>query len=577
MSNDSGIGGIGTAAIIGCGRGGKPADGKVGWGIAHAHATAYRQAFPEVALYAVDPSAENLADFARKHGIASERCFASTEALYAAVKPDAVSVCTWPILHARQTIEAMRKGVRAVVVEKPVAMDGFELQEIRDVARHTKVRVAVAHQRRYEPWYVEAKRLVAQGVLGDRVVFEGRVGDDWDILSWSVHWFDMANFILGGTPTSVLAGVEHRGERRYGHAVERASVILAEYGPGRQGVFITGPAALPFFGVTLRGEKGMMHVDRTIKLWTTEGYREIVPEKMDFARAYVELLRDLWASVTSGQRSRCDIEECGAATAMAFAAHESARTMRRVALPLETWYAPLEVEQHPASPRAASAAGQGKWRVAVLADGHHVWEGVRMEGRAGLQDALTGLGHEVTTIEAKGWEPADGALDGYEVLVIYHTQRQSSPTVRAVVGRWIESDRPVVVSHCGIGAYADWPEYRRWIGRYWVWGGESLPPSGHPHVPCRVRVDDPERFDVPWREAWLPTDEVYYGLGEAAKVRPLATAITDGFEQTYAWQTVDRPNIVTFLPGHRADMFRLPVIREGLSASLRLACGHGGV
>ncbi|MEX0776341.1 MAG: Gfo/Idh/MocA family oxidoreductase [Phycisphaeraceae bacterium] len=565
-----------TAAVIGCGRvPAKPVPGhKVGWSIGYAHGQGYREAFPQVELYAVDPSADNLAAFGEKHGIPASRRFASAEALYAAVTPEAVSICTWPGLHIPLARQAVERGVKAIAVEKPLGVNGAEIHEFMDLSQRKGARVAVAHQRRYEPAFVKAREMIQQGMLGERLVVEARVGGDWDILSWTVHWFDMANFLFDATPQWVLAGIDHQGERRYGHAVENASVIVAQYPGSRQAMFITGPEALPQGGVTVRGERGLLEIADSLKLWTTEGYREVAAGEARFASAFAAMLYDLWQSVgasgASGEAamSRCDIRRCAVATQMAYAAHESARTQRRVALPLHTWFAPLEVMQHPVRPERTSP-----WRIALLADVHCDWPGMHMSGRDGLHDALVALGHEVTLLDATA-ELEPDALARTDLLVIYHTQRATAASHRAVLTPWFAASRPVVISHCGIGAYADWPEYRRWIGRYWVWGDEAcadLPASGHPHVPCTLRVDDPQRFALSWREAWLPTDEFYQTLGAASDVRTLVTASTDGHEQAYAWQVVEHPHVVVWLPGHRADMFALAAVRDGLAASLALA------
>ncbi len=554
-----------TAAVIGCGRPGSPQGGKVGWGIAYAHAEGYRDAFPDVTLHAVDPNADNLAAFGLAHGIPASRLFASTEALYDTIVPDAVSICTWPPLHVPQAIDAARRGVKAIAVEKPLGVDGYQIHELIGVTRATGARVAVAHQRRYEPWFVKARELIQQAVIGDRLVIEARVGDDWDMLSWTVHWFDMANFLFDAQPQWILAGLDHQNQHRYGHAVEQASIVLAHYDEHRQAMFITGPPALPHAGVTVRGDRGMLVIEPHLKLWTTDGYRQVTCDAMPFAHTFAALLSDLWQS-SPDRPCRCDLLQCAPATLMAFAAHESARTQRRVAWPLQTWFAPLEVMQHPPVYGEVTPL-----RIALLADGHQQWPRVSMSGREGLRDALESLGHHVTVLDAAA-DLADNALDEADALVLYHTQQQARASHRAVVGPWFESGRPVVVSHCGIGAYADWPQFRRWIGRYWVWSGEASPPSRHPHVPCTIRVDDAQRFPVPWREAWLPTDEMYQGLGEASLVRVLATAVSpDGQEQAYAWQVIEHPHVVGWLPGHRRDMFALEATRDGLAAALQLA------
>src|SRR6202020_1579740 len=100
-----------------------------------------------------------------------------------------------------------------------------------ETCRKAGVKLAVGHQRRLDPVFQLAKTLLHAGVIGEKWVLEGRVPDGWDILSWTTHWFDMANFFFESAPLRVLAGMDHRGNRRYQHAVEESSVVFAEY-PG---------------------------------------------------------------------------------------------------------------------------------------------------------------------------------------------------------------------------------------------------------------------------------------------------------------------------------------------------------
>ncbi len=553
-----------TAVVIGCG---KVVEGKEGWAIGHAHAEAYRKAFPDVALYGVDISEENLAAFGRKFGLDESRLFRSTEALYAALTPDAVSICTWPTLHHAQVTEAAKAGVKAITCEKPMALDGSEIDEMIDACARAKARLAIAHQRRYNAAFTKAKQLLAAGVIGDKLVIHARVGDGWDILSWTVHWFDMAAFLLGDEPASVLAGIDHTGSRRYGHAVEDASVIFVEFTRGHQGVFITGPADLPHgTGIHVTGERGVLRIAGDGVHVINHDGAQFHEAKDTFGDGYVGLFRDLWQGVLDPSHDiLCGAEHSASATRLAYAAHESARTMRRIELPpRDLGYAPLEIAQHP--PRRDTALG----RVVLLADNHHADPQTNEGGREGLRDALLALGAEtVHVVPAEQREPIAADLDGADLLVIYHTQSKSSDATRALLRGWIEAGKPTVVAHCGIGAYPDWPLYRQWIGRYWVWGGEDLPVSTHPHVPCDLRVVEGSGFDPGYDTAWLPRDEVYMNLGVCAAVRELVTGQTVHGEAFIAWQAEGVRNVAVWGPGHRREVWSLPAMRSGLAATIR--------
>lgn len=553
-----------TAAVIGCG---KVRGGKEGWAIGHAHGEGYRSGVPDVQLYAVDPDPANRSAFGEKFNVPDERLFASTEALYAAVAPDMVSICTWPKLHRPQVIEAAEAGVKAIVCEKPLACDGSEIDDMLSAVQSAGARLFVAHQRRYNAVFEAARKALAEGVLGAPVVVEARVGDGWDMLSWTVHWFDMAAYVLDDQPVTVIAGIDQRGNQRYQHAVEDASVVFATYGKGHQGIFITGPDAP--FGTTLmfRGSDGEMRLTPAgLRITTAQGVQERAVPKHDLSD-FARLLADV-AEAAASQRPqplRCETPAGALGTRMALAAQEASRTRRAVDMKtFRTGFAPLDVLQHTPTLRRLVQ------RAILLGDPHHRDPVTGLSGREGLAEAL---GHavaetvEVVPIDERELTEAD--LQACDLLVIYHTCRNSSPSARRIIGRYVEAGRPLLVSHCGIGAYADWPEYRQWVGRHWVWDGEEQPPSGHPHQACRLIAQS--TLDVPWSEAWLPRDEVYIRLAEAGEIEVAATMQAEGIDEPAIWRSAVRPNVAASLPGHRYDIWQLGPMRDQLRAAVMLA------
>jgi predicted dehydrogenase len=543
---------------LGCG---KRSNSKEGWAIGHAHAEGWLKADPKIRLCGVDISPENLAAFGERFKLPREQLFASTDALYEALKPDYVSVCTWPALHMPMTVEAAERGVRGVVCEKPMALDIDEMRQMRDACAKRGTRLAIAHQRCYEPMYRLARKLIQSGAVGERLVLEARVGDDWDILSWSVHWFDMARFLFDAKPVRVLAGGDVTGARRYQHAVENWSNIYVEYSGGQQATFITGPSHQ--YGLWVRGSRGMIEISDRIRLWNEQGYSEPAVEATNFAGGFAALMSEM---LTDGPML-CGVENTYSATELAYAAHESIRTRRTVSLPSTTLFAPLEILAHPSE-------GPAIGNVVVVADKHHCDPESNQSGREGLVTALQALKPKSVSLvdsDERSLEPAD--LNSADLLVLYHTRRQSTPGARQAIERWVKAGKPMAVVHCGIGAYSDWPEFRKWIGNYWVWGDEAGPvKSGHPHEPCTIKVLDP-KWNIPWTRAWLPKDEVYINLGQAADVRMLAIARRGEQTSPAAWQSIQYPNIVVWIPGHRADIWELDMMRDGLLATIRLASG----
>jgi predicted dehydrogenase len=551
-----------TAAVIGCG---KKREGKEGFAIGHQHGKGYANGAADAKLYAVDPDPENLRGFAEQFDVPEAQCFKSTEALYAELVPDVVSVCTWPELHRPQVIEAAQAGAKGIVCEKPMALDAAECEEMERVCRKQGTRLAVAHQRAYDGAFVRLKELLQQGVLGEGLCAEFRVGDDWDLLSWGVHWLDLANWLFDAVPETVLAGIDHNGTRRYRHAVEDGSVVLSEYPNGNQALVLAGPGLPDGRMVHVRGPDGMIAVEKDqVAVFGRDGFTAHAPAPVEHG-GFAGLMAEMFSAIEEGAPLRLDVSRTGYATRMAWAAQESARTQRRVPVPPDVQFAPLEVLQQ--SPEPDVSLG----RVVLHGDDHHRDPETGEGGREGLAEAVRALGAEALTVipaEARALTPQD--LEGADLLLLYHTRRAAPEETRQAITDWVEAGKPLGVMHCGIGAYSEWETFRDWLGRHWVWGDEpGLERSGHPHEPCPMEVLAPATFRPGWKRAWLPRDEVYVKLHERRAVEELATGHIERGAQPIAWRSLARPNVGVWAPGHRKDMWRVPAMRDGFLATVR--------
>ncbi len=539
------------AAVIGCGR---YVDGKEGWAIGHSHADSYQKADSNLRLIGVDVNRENLEAFGKRFNVAPGDLFESTAAMYAAVKPDYVSVCTWPGLHAPQVIEAAKAGVKGIVCEKPVALCGSEIDAMLGACNERGTKIAIAHQRCYDANFRLAKKLLHEGAIGDSWVLEARVGDGWDILSWSVHWFDLTEWLFDAPALSVMAGIDHSGARRYNHAVENASVIFAEYPENRQAIFLTGPnnpheSLAPVF---IRGSEGMMALTGHIEVWNRkDGHRFYQPEEA--TGGFEALITELFSAVENETPITCDAARSANATRMAYAAHESARLRRRIEAPFTTGYAPLEILQHPARP----ALPEGK--IVLLAD-EHFGSG----GREGIIEAVRDTtGRDPHVADAtKGVTEADLADAG--VLLIYHTHAEADEVTKSVLTKWITSGKPTVFLHCAVGAYKDWAEFHEWAGKIWVWGE-----SDHPYEACELVATNPS-FNA-WATAWLPIDEVFIKLGDRGDVEVTAEVKISSGSYPAAWVSKRWPNITAWIPGHRREIWSIPAMREAMIRQIQLA------
>jgi predicted dehydrogenase len=139
---------------------------------AGAIAQAYVQALkviPSARVAAVvDPRVDAAKAVAEGLGCRAE---ASLEDALRAVEPDAAIVCTPPASHPELAIQLLDRGVH-VLCEKPLACDLQSARRMLGAAKARRVLLTMGSKFRYVDDVIEAKSLLASGLLGDIVLFE---------------------------------------------------------------------------------------------------------------------------------------------------------------------------------------------------------------------------------------------------------------------------------------------------------------------------------------------------------------------------------------------------------------------
>ena len=180
----------------------------------HARAARYCGAGLEAV---VNHRPETMAAFADDFGI--RRQYANVEAMLADGGVDALVVATPNYLHAPQAIAALNAGVH-VMVEKPMAMNTLEAEQMCAAANRYGAILMVAHCWRFDPEVLWLKQQSAQ--LGKIIRTKGiGVHARWGPAGWftqkqfagggaladmGIHALDTARFLLGDPrPVSVFA------------------------------------------------------------------------------------------------------------------------------------------------------------------------------------------------------------------------------------------------------------------------------------------------------------------------------------------------------------------------------------
>lgn len=197
-------------------------------------------ALHDAELLAVGSRAQETADdFGEQFGI--PRRYPTYEALAADPDVDAVYIGTPHPFHMENTLLCLGAG-KAVLTEKPFAINAQQAQQMIDFARQHKVFLMEAMWTRYLPIFVRVRELLAQGVIGDvrqlmadfgfrtRVNPQGRLFNPnlggGGLLDVGIYPLSLASMIFG-TPERVT-GMAHLGET----GVDEDAAFILGYADG---------------------------------------------------------------------------------------------------------------------------------------------------------------------------------------------------------------------------------------------------------------------------------------------------------------------------------------------------------
>ena len=325
-------------ALIGCGKIGSGfADDPLMKGNVYTHADAYTRC-PDTELVAVcDSDPSRLARCGERWSIAAR--YTSAVALIETEMPDIVSVCTPDATHYEvvRTLLTSQHHVKAVLCEKPLATSPEQAQELIRLADERGVVLAVDYTRRYANNLRALQMFLAAGNLGTIQAVGG-----WytkGTLHNGSHWFDLLRFLVG--EVDWVMGMNALCEPGSDPTLD---VILGL----RNGALATLRACdarrFTVFEMDIVGTLGRVQllefcyrIDLAYSAPSSRysGYFELLPVFHDFGDRSDPLLHaveDLVAALQNGCLPACSGKDGLAAVQIGWAAHESAKTGRRVYL-----------------------------------------------------------------------------------------------------------------------------------------------------------------------------------------------------------------------------------------------------
>ena len=332
--------------------------------IAQLHLRSYR-ATPGVEVVAgADVSAETRERWQREHGVPA--MYATAEQMLERERLDIVSICTWPPLRPEMTELVCAAGVRAIVAEKPMAVDLAGCDRMIAAAERSGTTLIVHHQRRFRDRFVKAKELIDAGTIGR--VEQIQVFNGGDLLTSSSHMVDVMRYLLDDAPAEWVIGQIDRRDpgftnrpiglqqweethTRYGHHVETGALGMIQFKGGARGVVEVGIVnrKRPSYSATIYGSDGVIETSgdrpepgeprlrarvKGAADWITP---EVVPNEATQA-AFAALLGVL----EHGGTHPLDMRSARQVHEILMAIYESARRRARIELPLAVGTSPLE-------------------------------------------------------------------------------------------------------------------------------------------------------------------------------------------------------------------------------------------
>lgn len=317
-------------AIIGCG------------GIARTHAQGWKTIAACELVAAADIRQESVDKFADEFGIPAK--YLDFEELLRTEKPDIVSICTWHGTHPTATIAAADVGVKGILCEKPMAVNLGDADAMLEAVAKSGTKLAIGHHHRFNARNTEARRLIAQGVIGSPHLIRQYTGGG--LTNNGTHCIDHTLYLLSEPkPEWVLGQVERRTDRyeRMEPIEDLCGGIIAFEGGARlvlesdmpEGALNRNYAGIG--GIHVYGTEGILSTEGGIRLMNQEaqGWRTlpVPPDTNQFA--------ELIGWLEGRNEHRNDARHGRVVVELMMAIYESARTKGLVKLPLETKESPL--------------------------------------------------------------------------------------------------------------------------------------------------------------------------------------------------------------------------------------------
>jgi len=243
------------------------------------HSRIYKELGNTELVAICDVNAERAKAIAEQYGV---EAYTDSSLMLKNPEIQAVSVCTWSIKLAEETLKCLHAG-KHVLVEKPMATDTGQAQTLLDTAEANGLHLTVGFLMRFIPGLQQIKQAVETRKIGELVSatakrvtqWPERIGDVGIVKDTAIHDIDVARFISNEEPVSVYAKMGNMHHKQF----EDYAQIMLTYESGKT-AFIESNWLTPYKirSLNVTGSEAIMRLDyNSQELWIDNAVKTVQP------------------------------------------------------------------------------------------------------------------------------------------------------------------------------------------------------------------------------------------------------------------------------------------------------------
>lgn len=292
---------------------------------------------------ASDNDPARLHEFGKRYGV--ERLYTDYRDMLSQEAPQIVSISAWAPERAAMVLDAIGAGAKGIWCEKALATSLDEGRAIVDACKASGAEMIVSHMRRWHQEYSNTKEIIENNGIG--VLQSVTAYFSGSFIHTGTHAFDVLLWLCGQIEwvEGTLEAAE--GDLPWDSAEDRGGRAFIKFKNGVHAAVFAESKDYFFFEFDIIGSKGRIRIGnnglleyyRPSASRNYTGFKELYqtdfPEFED-ANIWTAALSNLINAMEGAEASRNSASEGLAALEAALAVHESARSGKRVYLPLVT-------------------------------------------------------------------------------------------------------------------------------------------------------------------------------------------------------------------------------------------------